>query len=271
MATLYELKRLSDFDSTIKLSEDEAQAIIKSIDVLSKHMHTYFHYQITKRNLFQLLQYIDSCQNRFEYSDILECNRFLFNFVDTFYSYINYFESQYKDTFQSVKSFFYDYYFDYAFIYNLRNYMIHEDLPVYKERKEIFQDRIENKFIISKQVLLNSSRLQKNFKPRFKKTFININEIDIFQSVVHFSKILLEIQKKMLMVFSKELTEHFMFLKKYVQKEEVYLIKDGEIQNGLLNVLSKYYQSMADNFVCVENLVDTTDVGELFAKISEIY
>ena len=75
----------------------------------------------------------------------------------------------------------------------------------------------------------------------------------------------------MLMVFYKELTEHFMFLKKYVQKEEVYLIKDGEIQNGLLNVLNKYYQSMADNFVCVENLVDTTDVGELFAKISEIY
>lgn len=73
------------------------------------------------------------------------------------------------------------------------------------------------------------------------------------------------------MVFSKELTEHFMFLKKYVQKEEVYLIKDGEIQNGLLNVLNKYDQSMADNFVYVENLVDTTDVGELFTKISEIY
>ncbi len=271
MATSYELKRLSNLNCVIKLSESEAELILKTIIFLSKHMRTYFHYQVVKRNLLQLLRFIDACQNDFEHSDILECNRLLLNFVDTFYSYINYFESQYKTIFSKIKAYFYDNYLEYAFIYKVRNYAIHEDLPVHKKIKVFFEDRIESKFVMLKQILLNSTRFSKEFKKRLEVAFAGNEEIDLFEMVVQMPKIILEIQKQMLLAVSAELIECFEVLKKYVKKEEVYLMKNGEIHNGLLNVLNKYYQCMADNFVYIENLLDTENVGNLFAKLSTIY
>ena len=41
-------------------------------------------------------------------------------------------QSQYKEEFAGIKRKFYDTYFEYRFIYNLRNYMVHESLGILK-------------------------------------------------------------------------------------------------------------------------------------------
>ena len=129
---MYELKSVSDTSQHCVLEEEKTRCILDSISYLGTHMHTYFFYQIVKRNLNQLLDFIDKAQNTLEAIDILECNRLLFNFADTFHGYINFFESNYKETFEPIKKDFFDNNFEYAFIYKLRNYIVHEDLPIFR-------------------------------------------------------------------------------------------------------------------------------------------
>lgn len=111
---MYELNSLTDTNRDCVLSEAKAKIIIDSITCLGTHMHTYFFYQIVKRNLDQLLDFIDKAQNTLETIDVLECNRLLFNFADTFHGYINFFESNYKEIFGPIKKDLFDNNFEYA-------------------------------------------------------------------------------------------------------------------------------------------------------------
>lgn len=92
---MYELKTLSQTVKCKKISNEEANQILNNINCLGQHMHTYFFYQIVKRNLKEMLAFIENCQKTLAISDTLECNRFLYNFIDSFYAYINFFESNY--------------------------------------------------------------------------------------------------------------------------------------------------------------------------------
>ena len=269
---MYELKTLSQTVKCKKISNEEANQILNNINCLGQHMHTYFFYQIVKRNLKEMLAFIENCQKTLAISDTLECNRFLYNFIDSFYAYINFFESNYKETFQEIKKGFFDNRFEYAFIYKLRNYMIHEDLPIFKQEREVGIGYLNKKFIISKNKLLSSKRMTSNIKSRISIKFIDKDDIDIMPILKEFSKILIDIQKETLDKLFQTLTDSFCFLMKYIKKEEeTYLYKDGEIINGLLNVTTKYYKSMAEDFVYDERLLQDSTINNIFMKFSYLY
>ena len=189
---MYELKSVTDTSQNCGLEEEKAKSILESIASLGTHMHAYFFYQIVKRNLNQLLDFLDKAQNTLKTIDILECNRLLFNFADTFYSYINFFESNYKETFEPIKKDLFDNNFEYAFIYKLRNYIIHEDLPIFKLSREVGEDYIKSKFIISKEKLLLSTRIGSTIKTRISNYFPNSDNIDIAPILIVLKKLILK-------------------------------------------------------------------------------
>lgn len=51
-------------------------------------------------------------------------------------------------------------------------------------------------------------------------------------------------------------------------RQEVYLLQDGKIKNGLLNVTTKYYKCVSDNFVYAENLLQEENVNKFYLDIS---
>ena len=54
-------------------------------------------------------------------------------------------------------------------------------------------------------------------------------------------------------------------------KQDVYLLQDEKIKNGLLNVTTKYYKCVSDNFVYAENLLQEENVNNFFLDISFLY
>ena len=53
--------------------------------------------------------------------------------------------------------------------------------------------------------------------------------------------------------------------------QEVYLLQDRNIKNGLLNVTTKYYKCVSDYFVYAENLLQEENVNKFFLDISFLY
>ena len=254
------------------ITEEYAVRLIETSKLLGIHMRSFAYYQIVKRNLCDFLTYIYNQQGKMEEVDTIECNRWLYNFVDTFYSFINYYEKNYKSEFAVVKKQIYDTYFEYRFIYNLRNYMVHQDLGVLKKTTYFNSDKIEVDFKVSKSKLQQSTGCQKPFA-RELKTRNDISENISIKTVVEpFVKILLELQKEMLIALSPMILEQFKLITDCTPNQrEVYLTKDGAIVNGMLNVSTKYYAALADDFVYDENLMLDLKVKEIFMKFSRLY
>ena len=153
---------------TKNISDELGEKLLISIKNLGNNMRCHYLFQIVKRNLAELTFYMQSQQNEIKTIDAIECNRYLFNFVDTFYSYINFYEKNYNELFKDVKKDIYDTYFEYRFIYNLRNYIIHEDLAILRISKKFWQDHVDVNFEIDNYALSDSSCCQKLFKQELK-------------------------------------------------------------------------------------------------------
>lgn len=260
-------------DFLTQINDELGNKLLLAIKNLGINMKAYYYYQIVKRNLKELISFIESQQNNHNYIDAIECNRLLFNFSDTLYSYINYFEKNYKDKFSILKKKFYDNNFEYRFLYNLRNYIIHEDLGVLKIGKEYTIDAIRIKFLISKDKLINSKRCQKLFRSELINYQINNNDIDIYIIISNFQEILKKLQIKMIFALEDNLISDFSLLMQHVpNNQDVFLIENNKILNSLLNVSTKFYESLANNFIYSDNLLQIdTSINKLFMKFSFLY
>ncbi len=268
---MYELRGLSQTAPNSILADDKAEIIIQSISRLSTHMSTYFVYQVFKRNLDELFKYIHNSQSTFEKEDLVEYNRLIANFLSSFGSFVDYYEKNYKDIFKPIVSYYYDSFFEYRFICQMRNYISHIDLSSYKIIKSISKNHIETKIIISKKKLLAWEKIKQCVKKEIMVRYAETDDIDIVPFLKIIKKIVLNIQIKALGVHSVSLLKAFKCIRNIVKKNEAYLYKDGILVTGLLNVLNRYYRSFAENFVYDEKLLSKKIVGKFFRDISFIY
>jgi hypothetical protein len=253
---MYELKNLIDTSKPHVLEDEKAERILESIACLGTHMHTYFFYQIVKRNLDQLLNFIENAQNTLQKIDILECNRLLFNFADSFFAYINFFESNYKEAFEPIKKDLFDNNFEYAFIYKLRNYIIHEDLPIFKLSREVGENYIKSKFIISKKKFLSSTRIGTSIKMRIFNHFPDSDNIDIAPILILHKDLIFKIQIEMLTSLADRLLSAFKYLRSYILNNE-------EMHIELCNV------PPLGDFLEIETIKNQTD-DETVKKIKKL-
>lgn len=246
--------------------------LISYIKYLSVNMKSYFYYQIVKRNLSGLITFIEAQQNKTTKSDLVECNRLLFNFMDTFYAFINYFESNYKKEFESIKNNIYDKYFEYRFIYNLRNFIIHEDLGVLSETRQFNKDFITVQFNINLEKFSTSKRVQSKVREEIKDKF-NKRNMDIYPILKKQYAIIKEIQERMILTLSHSILTKFNYLAdKIINRNDTFLLKDGKIVNSLLNVTSKYYADIAKNFIYEEKYMDVeSKIKDFFMTLSFHY
>ena len=255
---------------TKNISDEFAENLIISMKNLGNNMRCHYLFQIVKRNLAELTFYMQSKQNDIKNIDAIECNRYLFNFVGTFYSYINFYEKNYNELFKDVKKHIYDTYFEYRFIYNLRNYIIHEDLAILRISKKFWQDHVDVNFEIDNNALSDSSCCQQRFKQELKSCSARMTNLHDVLS--NFYIILLRLHIDMLTKIWQTLRTDFLLLMDNIpNRQEIYLLQDGKIKNGLLNVTTKYYKCVSDNFVYAENLLQEENVNKFYLDISFLY
>ena len=88
---MFQLCEITNKDSLYyNITVEEGETLLKSFFFLGVNMNSHYLYQIAKRNLKDLLEFITQQQNKLDNIDTLECNRLLYNYVDTFYSFVNY-------------------------------------------------------------------------------------------------------------------------------------------------------------------------------------
>lgn len=272
---MYQLSEVS-FERTeereIDIDDQTGEKILSCINYLGTNMRSFYYYQIVKRNLNQLVGFMDDKQNEWIDVDLIECNRLMFNYIDTLYAYINFFESNYKDQFSIIKRQIYDTYFEYRMAYNLRNYIIHEGLGIVSYIRQMYSNKTLYQFCIDAEVIASSSRVKRQFKEEIKQLYGD-NKIDLYPILQKQHEILKNIQEKMLDALSKNIISNFDFLAtNTINNNETLIKKDGKILNSLLNVTSKFYKSLADNFVYDENYMDTPNcIRDLFVILSRSY
>ena len=272
---MYQLREISfkGTEETIKnIDNKTAETLLSCMKYLGKNMKSYFYYQIVKRNLNELISFIMDKQNKLIDIDLVECNRLLFNYVDTLYAFTNYFENNYKQEFSIVKKNVYDTQFEYRLIYHFRNYMIHEDLGILSFTSKIGKEEISYQFNIETKRISSSTRVPKAIKDEIDKKF-NETSIDILPVLQKQYEILKLMQEKMLSMLSEDILTNFDYLaENIINQNETFLLKDEKIINSLLNVTTKFYSNLANNFVYEENYMETDNsIRKLFMSLSFSY
>lgn len=96
-------------------------------------------------------------------NNFIRLNRCLMNWLNTFYTWIEYHERHYKDLFSELKSKYYDDFFSYRFAYHMRRYTTHQSLCISRITFDVLKET--TKYIIPIDVLLENG---KEIKVKFR-------------------------------------------------------------------------------------------------------
>ncbi len=185
------------FNIIKEISEDELNTINDKIRELQKVMMCKDYYMI-------IIDNIEEWQNALQRYDIIDrkgittLNRYMYNILGAFYAWIEYNESNYKSIFGKIKGDYYDNYFEYRMMYNLRTYMTHCEMGI--SQVEIDFDKGEVNIYASPKELLEKgkSRLQSKIKQELKVMEQNNEMLDIDELVTGFKEMFKAMHKDLM-------------------------------------------------------------------------
>lgn len=207
-------------DTTIKtivaeISEEEYETIMSNIKQLQISMLSKDYYVVVRDNIKELLAFLPTIKMQDKYS-IDTINRYTYNVLGTFYAWIDYYESHYKKIFEPIKKKYYDKYFEYRMMYNLRIYMTHCEMAITKI--EFWPGKLEMYIYIEPENLLqNSSRLQKKIITELQKMRDDNEKIDLYELMLGFEKIFTSMHKELLKALEPELQNVLNEINPYLQ------------------------------------------------------
>lgn len=163
-------KKLTVIDD---VSPELFELLDKNEKTLTHFLFSNNYYKMLKTNIEELLNYILKIENE-ENSNIfimdekiMNINRLTINLLGIFFSYINHYENSLKNfkgknssqvkKFKEITSKYFDTYFEYRFLYKLRNYSIHCTIPITHIHASI-EDPTRKYCISTKSLLENFSQ-----------------------------------------------------------------------------------------------------------------
>jgi hypothetical protein len=195
------LNKNGTIDTIIEsISEEEYAVIRNNIHKLQTFMLSKDYYYIVKENIQDLLNFMkkfNPMDNKNKEHNFATINRYTYNVIGVFYAWISYYEKNYKDVFSKIKKKYYDSFFEYRMMYNLRTYMSHCEMAV-TEMEVLFDTRELFIYIEPTRLLNNSDHLQKIFIPELKKMIEDNKKIDLYELMTKFSTMFSEMNQGLL-------------------------------------------------------------------------
>lgn len=240
---------------------DECNRILGNFNSFSDY------YSILKSSLQELKEYIQRVEDfKFRFVSpivnknvIVEINKKFINFASMFKTYLDYYEVQVKQIYgvesEELKEFkkkcskFFDKYFEYRFLYNLRHYCVHYKLPITKVSQNM--DDKCRKFYIEKKRL----KEWKGWKSNIKFDIKNLNEdIDIKLFIIKIEKILNDLNRDISYYNTSEVLGVIKIMKRYIKSAETpYIVKQIKDKEGKFNFEIK--NMMDDYFLANSNIL----------------
>lgn len=111
-------------------------------------------------------------------NNFIRLNRYLMNWVNSFYAWILYHEKHYNTLFVSLKSKYYDSYFQYRFAYEMRNHTTHQSICISRITFDTLHET--TKYIISiDEILFYKKKLNSKFAKELEERCLIDKEIDL--------------------------------------------------------------------------------------------
>ncbi len=212
-----------------KLEKKEYEKIDKAYCNLRRFTSMYRYYKMVEENREELYKVIKKAKleqfslnkyTSYENNIIYKINRLTINFVGIVYSYINNIEYAIKQEFgeeskhyeklKEIINRYFEYNFEYRFIYKLRNYCIHHDLPI-----NYINYTIGNKLNdlgIRSEILMRHPKEWKHLEV----DFMNKENISIYDIVNNFQQILFNLNKEISLINKNEVVESMLLLARYI-------------------------------------------------------
>ena len=223
----------------------------KELDLISEsnkileNFNSFCDYYIFKSNLKDLEDYlklVEPLKNEISSAVIMknvlnELNKLVINFAVAFRNYLDHYEITIKEVagekskeyreFKRKCSRYFDQYFEYRFLYNLRHYNVHYKLPVSKIERDVLKEK--RIFFIEKD------KLQKwdGWKSIIKKDIDNLkDDINISDFVKKFKSMISKFNKDVSYYNEPEVLAALKIMKRYERKNEEPYIIEEIIENG---------------------------------------
>ena len=111
-------------------------------------------------------------------NNFIRLNRYLMNWLNSFYAWIEHHEKHYNDLFGALKSKYYDSYFEYRFAYEMRKYTTHISLCISRITFDILNETT-NYIIPINEILINKKYLNSKFAKELTERCSKDNEINL--------------------------------------------------------------------------------------------
>lgn len=249
-----------------EFEQDELDLIKESNEILGAFNSFCDYYYIFDSNLKDLENYlkkVESLENKVpsiidRRNMINEVNKLVINFAVAFRNYLDHYEikikeiagktsKEYKD-FKYTCSKYFDKFFEYRFLSNLRHYNVHYKIPVTKVFSDLKSKK--RKFIIEKNKLQEWNGWKSNIEKDIESLKSDIDVSDFIKSC-----------KRMINQFNKDISYYnepevlgaLRILKKYERKNETpyicnEVILDGKKELKIVGILDEYITAINNIF-----------------------
>lgn len=243
------------------ISNDEIDEFLQIQSNLKKVMTSIDYYNIVRENILELMQGIIN-YNFSEKKGFATINRYLFNMLSSFYSYVKFYERFYCDKYKNIFSEQFDTYETYIIISELRKYTTHCYLAITKSTLDITTGKVSIQIVPEELLKNDSNSLRKDMKEILKRKIDKNETIDLRVLTSDFLNIFSELQVKIMDKMKHDIFKDIDCLEKFIfgknmNKKESYILKDnGDILNTS-NIFYLFFNKFKNEYNPSKEIIDT--------------
>lgn len=161
----------------IEITDEQFKALQNSVSYLQETMAEIDYCLMLRENIFEAFE--DFKTNGIGISNnFIRLNRYLMNWLNSFYAWIEYHEKNYKPLFSTMSKKYHDTNFSYRFAYGMRRYTTHQSLCISRISFDSLNET--TKFIIPiDEILLHGKKLNKKLLAELEQMKNESAEIDL--------------------------------------------------------------------------------------------
>lgn len=148
--------------------------------------------------------------------NFIRANRYLLNWLSSFYTWIEYHENNFKVTFTNLKKKYYDQSFSYRFAYNLRKYMTHCSLGITKISYDAINEKQSIQIIPLNILETEKGTLQVRVRQELEEMINNNTCIDAINLTKDFTEVFKNFQKDIWQSQENEINNALIYISQFV-------------------------------------------------------
>ena len=191
----------------IPISEEEVKTIRKHVALLKTVMSEIDYCVMLRDNILDA--FLDLSINAVgQLDNFNRLNRYLMNWLNSFYAWIEFHERNYHDLFDQLKRTYYDTSFEYRFAYEMRKYTTHQAVCISQIKYDALNEKTKFEIPID-EILLHGTELKRAFRDELANIRQENPSVDVKDFTQSFYKMFESFQGK---IWSKLIPESDAYL-----------------------------------------------------------